>query len=40
MQYRVITQNNWYTKRVAQRLIGNLEGVFLHFYQGRAEAPA
>jgi hypothetical protein len=40
MQYRVSTQYNWYTKRVAQLLIGNLEGVFLHFYQGRAEAPA
>jgi hypothetical protein len=37
MQYRVSTQYNWYTTRVAQLLIGNLERVFLDFYAHRAE---
>jgi hypothetical protein len=36
MQYRVSTGYNWYTKRVARFLIGNLENVFLDFYARRA----
>lgn len=37
MKYRVSTQYNWYTKRVAALLFNNFEDVILTFYARRAE---
>ena len=37
MHYRVSTQFNWYSERVASFLIGNFEEVILDFYRRRAE---
>lgn len=39
MQYRVSTQFNWYSKRVAALLFDNFEEVVLDFYARRAEMP-
>jgi len=37
MTYRVSTQYNWYTKRIAALLFDNFEDVILQFYARRAE---
>jgi hypothetical protein len=39
MQYRVSTQFNWYSKRVAAVLFDNFEEVILDYYARRAEQP-
>ena len=39
MQYRVSTQFNWYSKRVAAVLFDNFVEVILDYYARRAEQP-
>jgi hypothetical protein len=37
MKYRVSTSFNWYTRAIAEFLVGNFEEAALRFYARRAE---
>jgi hypothetical protein len=37
MKYRVSTAFNWYTRPIAEFLVGNFEEAALRFYARRAE---